>query len=150
MSQSLLPLIKPGGRLVQLSSMASSLSNYSASIREQFLNVRTIPELTAMMESYKSAVEADTHNADGWPSSGYMVSKAGITAMARVQAAEEKASGGDRLINSCCPGWVVTDMTKGKGAKSPDEGAQTPVKLALGDIGGTAGEFWQNEKVSPW
>jgi carbonyl reductase 1 len=33
------------------------------------------------------------------------------------------------------------------GAKSPDEGAQTPVKLALGDIGGITGRFWRGGEV---
>ena len=41
-------------------------------------------------------------------------------------------------------------MTKGRGAKSVDEGAQTPVMLAIGDIGGKTGLFWQHEKVSEW
>jgi len=41
-------------------------------------------------------------------------------------------------------------MTKGGGAKTPDEGAQTPVLLALGDIKGQTGLFWQNERVIQW
>lgn len=44
----------------------------------------------------------------------------------------------------------MTDMTKGKGTKNVDEGAQTPVMLAIGDIGQTTGEFWQDEKVKSW
>ena len=41
-------------------------------------------------------------------------------------------------------------MTKGRGRKTPDQGAQTPVKLALGDLGGKSGEFWEHEEVSQW
>jgi hypothetical protein len=40
-------------------------------------------------------------------------------------------------------------MTRGRGTKTPDEGAMTPVMLAVGDIGGKTGEFWQNEKGNP-
>lgn len=29
-------------------------------------------------------------------------------------------------------------------------GAKTPVKLAVGDLGGVSGEFWENEEVSSW
>jgi carbonyl reductase 1 len=41
-------------------------------------------------------------------------------------------------------------MTKGNGHKTVDEGAMTPVYLALGDIKGINGEFWQNEKIVRW
>jgi carbonyl reductase 1 len=37
-------------------------------------------------------------------------------------------------------------MTRGGGAKTPDEGAQTPVMLALSDIGGQTGLFWKEGK----
>ena len=43
-----------------------------------------------------------------------------------------------------------TDMTRGGGTKTPDEGAQTPVMLALEDISGRTGLFWQSEKVVKW
>ena len=33
---------------------------------------------------------------------------------------------------------------------SPDEGAATPVMLALLPPGSPNGEFWQNQKVSQW
>lgn len=36
-------------------------------------------------------------------------------------------------------------MTKGNGIKKPDEGAQTPVMLALADIKEVTGDLWQNE-----
>ncbi len=38
-------------------------------------------------------------------------------------------------------------MTKGRGFKTPDRGAQTPVMLALEDIGGKSGLFWRDERV---
>jgi carbonyl reductase 1 len=38
-------------------------------------------------------------------------------------------------------------MTRGGGFKSPDEGAQTPVMLALADLDGKTGLFWKDEKV---
>lgn len=34
--------------------------------------------------------------------------------------------------------------------KTPDEGAKTPVLLALGDIHGTSGEFWRDEAIMEW
>ena len=102
------------------------------------------------MEQFTSAVEAGQEKEQGWPSAAYSVSKSGVTGMTRAVALEERKSGGVRLVNSCCPGYVKTDMTKGRGMRSVDDGAKTPVMLALGDIGNVVGEFWQNEKVIEW
>ena len=153
-TQLLTPLLRAGGRLVNVASIAGVLnSKYSASIRKQFLGSRTVADVTSLMDSYTASVEKETHTQDGWPASAaYSVSKSGVIGFTRVLAAEEKAKNPDKgvLVNACCPGYVVTDMTKGRGAKTVDEGAQTPVMLALADIGGTAGEFWQNEKIVDW
>ena len=54
------------------------------------------------------------------------------------------------LVNSCCPGYVKTDMTGGGGPKTPDQGAQTPVMLVLEDLGGRSGGFWQHEQEIEW
>ena len=150
-TQSLLPLIRPGGRLVNVSSMAGHLSTkYSSSIRSAFETSKTVDDVTKLMEAFTSAVREGKEKEKGWPSAAYAVSKSGITGMTRAVARQHRQEGGKVLVNSCCPGFVSTDMTKGRGAKTVDEGAQTPVLLALGEIGGTAGEFWQNEKVIEW
>lgn len=41
-------------------------------------------------------------------------------------------------------------MSSYKGTKSVEEGALTPVHLALGHLKGVTGEFWENEAVSQW
>ena len=102
------------------------------------------------MEAFTAAVKEGKEKEKGWPSAAYAVSKRGVTGMTRAIAREHVAEGGEVLVNSCCPGFVVTDMTRGRGAKTVDEGARTPVLLAAGDIGGTKGEFWQSEKVIEW
>ena len=63
---------------------------------------------------------------------------------------EYEKSGGKALVNVCDPGWVNTDMTKGKGPLTVDEGAKTPVFLALGEIGGKIGGFWKDEHIIEW
>ena len=88
--------------------------------------------------------------AEGWPSAAYAVSKAGEIAFTKAIAVEAKKNGKNVLVNACCPGYVNTDMTKGNGVKTVDEGAKTPVMLALGEIGGKGGEFWQHEKIIEW
>lgn len=41
-------------------------------------------------------------------------------------------------------------MTKGRGVKTVDAGARTPVMLALQDIGGQTGGFWLGEGQVEW
>jgi carbonyl reductase 1 len=148
----MLPLLKPAStsRIVNISSMVGKLNKYSPALTSAFRNASSVSQITNLMQSFQDAVEAGTHTADGWPSSAYAVSKAGVTGMTMVIAAEQKRQGSKVLVNSCCPGYVKTDMTKGGGRKTPDQGAQTAVKLALGDLGGKSGEFWEHEEVSQW
>ena len=150
-TQQLLPHIRSGGRLVNVASMAGKISNpkYSEAIRSRFLNAKKPEEITQLMEEFSSAVAKGTHQKD-WPSAGYAVSKAGVIGMTKTIAELTAAGGSNVLINSCCPGYVNTDMTKGRGVKTPDQGAQTPVLLAIGDIKGSNGQFWQNEKIIHW
>lgn len=150
-TRSFLPLLREGGRLVNVSSMAGHLKGkYSEPIRSAFASSKTVDDVTTLMEAFTSAVREGRQEEKGWPSAAYAVSKSGITGMTRAIALEHKQRGGTVLVNSCCPGFVDTDMSKHRGSKTIDEGAQTPVLLALGDIGGTYGEFWQNERVIEW
>ncbi|KAL8687091.1 MAG: hypothetical protein Q9218_006641, partial [Villophora microphyllina] len=57
-TQSLLPLIRPGGRLVNVSSMAGHLnSKYSTSIRSAFASSKTVNDVTKLMEQFSTAVK---------------------------------------------------------------------------------------------
>ena len=146
----LLPLIKDGGRLVNVSSGLGTLTKYPTAIRNSFLSAKTPGRITGLMESFEKAVQQGKHNEEGWPSEAYAVSKAGVTGMTIAIADEEKRKGSKTLINACCPGYVNTDMTKGKGMKTVDQGATTPVLLALGDIQDQSGLFWQSERPVDW
>jgi len=149
-SNAFLSRMKDSGRLVNVASMSGHLEKYSDAIRDKFLASKTVSDISKLMESFTAAVEAGNEKAEGWPSAAYAVSKAGVIGITRAIATAEKTKGSKVLINSCCPGWVQTDMTKGKGAKTPDEGAKTPVMLALKDIGGRSGLFWQHERPIAW
>ncbi|KAK6436553.1 hypothetical protein LTR95_007258 [Oleoguttula sp. CCFEE 5521] len=150
--QDLLPLVRDGGRIVNVCSMAGSLSKYSAELKQAFNDAagKDVPAVTALMEKFKRDVADEKEKERGWPSAAYAVSKAGEIAMTKVMAREEEGRGRGVLINACCPGYVNTDMSKGKGTKTPDEGAKTPVMLALQDIGGNTGLMWQSEKEVEW
>lgn len=132
--------------------MSGKLNKYSSDIRDAFLKASTadVPAVTQLMERFKSAVAAGKEKEDGFPSAAYAVSKAGVTAATKAIALEENRRGTHVLVNACCPGYVKTDMTRGGGAKTPGQGAKTPVLLALGDIGGVSGGFWQDERQVEW
>ena len=144
-----LPLLKPTGRIVNVASMAGHLNKYSSQIRERFLSAKTEAEITNIMQDFQSA-EAGNEKEAGFPSAAYAVSKAGLIGATKALARAEKEKGSGILINCICPGYVNTDMSKGNGTLTPDEGAQTPVKLVLTDIKGANGEFWQYEKPIEW
>ncbi|TDZ24299.1 Carbonyl reductase [NADPH] 1 [Colletotrichum orbiculare MAFF 240422] len=144
-----IPLLKPDGRVVNVASISGSLSKYSSEIKERFQSSQSVSDVTKLMEDFTSAVDKGTHEKEGWPSAAYAVSKAGEIGMTRAIAKELLDKGSKVLVNSCHPGYVVTDMTRGGGTKTPDQGAQTPVHLALADIGKT-GEYWSDEKVAKW
>jgi carbonyl reductase 1 len=147
-----LPLLRPQGRLVNVCSMSGKLNSYSDDIRARFVKAAEtdVAAVSSIMEAFTHAVSEGREKEAGFPSAGYAVSKAGEIAMTKAVAMQEKKSGGQRLVNACCPGYVKTDMTRGGGVKTVDEGATTPVLLALGDIDGKTGGFWQNEKEVAW
>jgi carbonyl reductase 1 len=130
--------------------MSGSLSKYSSSIRERFLGSKTEADVSAIMREFQAAVEAGKEKDAGFPSAAYAVSKAGLIGGTRALAREVEESGGGVRVVSCCPGYVNTDMSKGNGTKTPDEGAQTPVWLAIQDYGGKTGAFYKEQKEIKW
>jgi NAD(P)-dependent dehydrogenase (short-subunit alcohol dehydrogenase family) len=78
----------------------------------------------------------------------YRMSKTGLNALTRMLTAEL----GDEnvLVNSCCPGWVRTEMG-GRGARlSVEEGGDTPFWLATLPDDGPRGGFFRNRQPIPW
>lgn len=149
-TKQLLPHIRDGGRVVNVASLAGIIdSKYAAPIRARFLNAKKTEEISDLMDEFSNAIEKN-EGQNIWPGSAYRVSKAGVIGMTKTIAMDNARTGSKTLVNSCCPGYVNTDMTKGRGAKTIDEGAKTPVLLALGDISGSNGDFWSEGRVLAW
>lgn len=149
MCETFLPIISNHGRLVNVSSMAGKLHRLSPELQARFRDTKlTVDGVTNLMQEFAGGV-TDNTPPSGWPKAGYAVSKMGVTAITKALARtypSEKVQ-----INCVCPGYVNTDMTSQKGIKSIDEGAMTPVHVAIGDIGSdTTGEFFEDCKVSKW
>ena len=78
----------------------------------------------------------------------YSASKAALN-MITIHFANELKSAGIK-VNSANPGFTATDMNQNRGTKTVEQGAATPVRLAmLPDDGPTAGVF-SDDGAEPW
>ncbi|XP_070259783.1 carbonyl reductase [NADPH] 1-like [Myotis yumanensis] len=156
-STELLPLIKPQGRVVNVSSMESlrALKNCSPELQQKFRSdTISEEELVGLMNKFVEDARNGVYHREGWSNRTYGVSKIGVTVLSRIHARNLSAhrSGDKILLNACCPGWVRTDLTGPQAPKSPEEGAETPVFLALlpSDAEGPHGQFLFEKKVEQW
>lgn len=82
----------------------------------------------------------------GFPA--YRMSKSALNALTRITAAELEGAG--IKVNACCPGWVRTDMGGPQATRSVEQGAETPVWLALLPDDGPSGRFFRDKREIPW
>lgn len=81
-------------------------------------------------------------------SPSYRLSKTLLNGITVLLAKELR--GTNILVNSACPGWVRTDMGGGQAPLSPEQGAATPVWLALLPDDGPTGGFFREQRPIPW
>jgi NAD(P)-dependent dehydrogenase (short-subunit alcohol dehydrogenase family) len=149
LTDALLPALRDGGRVVMVSSGLGELSGFPPALRERFADPDLSRQgLVALMREFVDSVAAGKHAAAGWPSSAYRVSKAGINALTRVLAREIDPAR-RILVNAACPGWVRTAMGGPGADRTVEEGADTPVWLALLPEGGPQGGVFRDRKPAP-
>ncbi|KAF0489344.1 carbonyl reductase NADPH 1-like [Gigaspora margarita] len=126
------PLIRPNGRIVNVSSSVGGLHIVSKTLGQEFSKEDLdMDGLIELMKRFEDAVEKDTYKQEGWPRQAYGVSKLGLTTMTRILARRADKEGNNLKVFSCCPGWVKTDMAGERAPLTPDQGAKIPVLLAL-------------------
>ena len=142
--------------------MSSSLSvnvlkQCSPELQAEFRSENISEEqLVQRMRDFEKYAKEDALDERGFPTSPdapYGLSKIGVTIMSRIHANWLKEHGKqDILLNCCCPGWVHTDMGGPRAPKTPDEGAQTPIRLASLEEGTNSphGEFLIEETLHHW
>jgi NAD(P)-dependent dehydrogenase (short-subunit alcohol dehydrogenase family) len=144
-TDAMLPAMRPGGRVVMVSSGMGELSYIHGAMRAEFdSQTLTRSSLVALMNSFVSDVAAGVHTQRGWPSNAYSVSKVGMNALVRVLARELADDPRRILVNSACPGWVRTRMGGRSAPRSVEHGARTPVWLALLPNGAPSGDFFRD------
>jgi len=123
--QAFIPIMRPGGRIVNLSSQSGQLHYFAPELRQRFLepeltlaqlsdlvaeynvsNAGSPPLLTLTCEPSQDAAAKGQEVARGWPPMAYFASKAALNAGTRILARDNP----HLLINCCCPGWVATDL----------------------------------------
>uniref|UniRef100_A0A4X1U6C9 Carbonyl reductase (NADPH) n=1 Tax=Sus scrofa TaxID=9823 RepID=A0A4X1U6C9_PIG len=119
----LLPLIRPKGRVVNVSSTEGvrALNECSPELQQKFKSETiTEEELVGLMNKFVEDTKNGVHRKEGWSDSTYGVTKIGVSVLSRIYARKlsEQRAGDKILLNACCPGWVRTDM----GDPKPQEG----------------------------
>lgn len=152
----LFPILKPHARVSNVSSFVSQwgLSKCSDARRERFVDPTIkMEELVSIMNEFVEAAQKGDHLDKGFMNSTYAMSKVGVTVMTVILQRElDEQKTEDIVVNACCPGYVDTDMTSGKGKLTPDQGAITPTHCALlpPNISSPRGKFLREEKVADW
>uniref|UniRef100_A0A1I8EAR9 carbonyl reductase (NADPH) n=1 Tax=Wuchereria bancrofti TaxID=6293 RepID=A0A1I8EAR9_WUCBA len=149
-SNILFPLIRGGGRVVNVSSSEGVIAGrYSDEIIARLTSPSlTVADIDKFTCDYMKACIEDKRRENGFPNSAYKVSKAAVIALTFIQAKELKTR--NILVNACHPGYVNTDMTSHYGLLTIEEGADTPIYLATLEGNGPTGKFFYKRKEIDW
>ncbi|XP_038684826.1 (+)-neomenthol dehydrogenase-like [Tripterygium wilfordii] len=150
-TEALFPLLKlsDSPNIVNVSSLAGLLKSIpNEEIRAVFNNIESLTEkkihllLSAFLKDFKEG----SLETKGWPTvlPAYQMSKVALNAYTRLLAKNYP----EICVNCICPGYVKTDMSRGIGILTVEEGGAGPVKLALLPNGSPSGLFFVNGKVS--
>ncbi|KAI6702470.1 hypothetical protein NL676_011606 [Syzygium grande] len=130
-------------RIVNVSSVIGKLEYVSSEWAKGVLS--DIENLTEeKVDEVVNVFLEDFKNGSSAVTPAYNMSKAALNAYTRILA--KKFPG--FCINCVCPGSVKTDINHRKGILSTEEGAESPVKLALLPNGGPTGCFFVRKEKS--
>jgi NAD(P)-dependent dehydrogenase (short-subunit alcohol dehydrogenase family) len=150
-----LPLLNHHGRVVNVSGSLGEISNfYSESLKEKLLNDEGegIQHVDDLAEAFLTSVKNNTAKEDGWRinCSGYPISKALVNKLTRILAKIHETNVRKLTFNSVCPGWVRTDLGGKNAPLSVEQGAETPVWLAMSEEVTSNGKFFRSKKEIPF
>jgi carbonyl reductase 1 len=132
------PILRPGGRLLVVASSLGTLGRLPPPMRTRFPDDATLVDVDAVLAGWVRAVHDGTAEEEGWPHWLNLPSKVGQVAAVRAVARERRARdlAEDTLVAAVCPGLLDTDASRPwfddmSQARSPDEGAEALLELAL-------------------
>ncbi|MED6133125.1 hypothetical protein PIB30_025601 [Stylosanthes scabra] len=108
----------------------------------------TEEKIDMILKEYLKDFKEGTLERKGWPKAfgAYILSKAALNAYTRILAKKFP----NFCINCVCPGYVKTDMTANSGFLTAEEGAASPVRLALLPNGTPSGFFYNRSEISSY
>jgi len=124
-------LTRPGGRVVNIAS--ASGPNFVSRCEDQDLVDKLSQPMKFQDEGGIAKVDelaSSYYSLTDYGNEAYGVSKALLNAFTVLYAAQKS----DLIVNSCSPGYILTDMTRGMGASnSPEKGTVAPIHLLLSE-----------------
>lgn len=156
----LLPIVKPGGRMVNVTSSGGMLKMLK---NEAIAKTLSDPQLTRetldqVANQYIEDLKRGQDEMNGWPVKGfaYLPSKILVSALTWIQQRDMAPK--NVAVFAAHPGFVQTDMTQGTGEMTAEQGAESIVFAALeaqpGDqfkckiiFPGAEARDWQSENV---
>ena len=154
LTKAILPLMEKSSespRIINIASSAGRLSILPSQDRRDVFSSDTLrmEDLESYMVDFIQAAKRGTHKEEGWPNTGYGVSKVGIIAMTKILAREN--SNNKFMVNSIDPGYCSTDQNNNQGFISAERGAITPYLLAtIEPEQYVTGRHWYQEKEIEW
>ncbi|XLR10066.1 (+)-neomenthol dehydrogenase [Arachis hypogaea] len=149
-SEALLPLLQlsESPRIVNVSSSLGKLKRVSNEWAKGILGDAenlTEERVDEVLNEFLKDFKEGCLERKGWPKvlGAYIISKAAMNAYTRIVAKKYPTI----CINSVCPGYVKTDITANTGFLTAEEGAASPVKLALLS-NASSGLFYSQNEVS--
>ena len=86
-TRALMPLVRPHGRIVNVSSFAGKLQQVGKDLQKRFSDpALTEVELVGLMQKFVDDVIAGDHQSKGWSNTAYGMSKLGVTALTKVNS----------------------------------------------------------------
>ncbi|KAI4328756.1 hypothetical protein L6164_021088 [Bauhinia variegata] len=150
-TEALLPLLQlsDSPRIVNISSSMAKLENISNErVKGIFGDAENLTEekVDQVLKEFLKDFKEGSTESKGWPSflAAYVVSKAALNCYTRILAKSYPTL----CINAVCPGFVKTDINGNTGILPVEEGAASPVRLALLPHGAPSGLFYVRTEVS--
>ncbi|KAJ2402805.1 hypothetical protein GGI23_000441 [Coemansia sp. RSA 2559] len=151
-----LPHMRRHGRVLFMVTALAHLGIFSGDLPKVLASDDLdLTRLHIIENGFVSSVGKGTFSSYGFPPMPFAVSKAGLIAYARMLARSNSETKDPRelLFAAVCPGYVKTDMTGPYATLTPDQGAGTPVYIALTDdkrIRRHNGGLWKHFKPLKW
>ncbi|KAL2477842.1 (+)-neomenthol dehydrogenase [Forsythia ovata] len=150
-AEALLPLLQLSNspRILNVSSGIGKLKNINNEWAKSVLNDTenlTEERIDQVLNEYLKDFKEESLEAKCWPRifGPYLMSKAAMNAYTRILAKKYPHF----RVNCVCPGFVKTDINYNTGILTAEEGAESPVRVALLPNDGPSGLFFVNNEVS--